>query len=185
MLFPDYTAAIQQQRSSFLGIKRKLRELDLKYALLFPARLRVSINGKTHFFDSPVEAWSWVERYTPAALTGPVDDWQRTSHKKRRPAARRGGIDRLGPSRSPSIRQQTIDRRSALQSAVEFTSAAEESPTTPLKSSSDTESSVSHHSLHSLSLGPRVTPQTADDILYLLPCFQYLELSKKIYHCFI
>ena len=75
MLFPDYTAAIQQQRSSFLTVKRKLHALNLKYALLFPARLRVTDDGKTHFFETPTEAWSWLEQHSPQLFTESPADW--------------------------------------------------------------------------------------------------------------
>ena len=61
MIFPDYTFQVQQQRRSFLGAKRKLRDLHIQYMLLFPARLNVIYNEKSHFFDMPEAAWDWME----------------------------------------------------------------------------------------------------------------------------
>ncbi|KAJ1145742.1 hypothetical protein NDU88_012026 [Pleurodeles waltl] len=52
---------VQQQRGSFLAVKRCLRELDIHYSLLFPARLWMLVDRTTHFFDSADEAWSWME----------------------------------------------------------------------------------------------------------------------------
>lgn len=57
-LYPDYTMMVQRQRSS---VKKKLQAAQLKYALLFPARLKVIHDKKTHFFDSPNEAEEWLE----------------------------------------------------------------------------------------------------------------------------
>ncbi|KAJ1204399.1 hypothetical protein NDU88_008177 [Pleurodeles waltl] len=42
-------------------VKKRLRTEGLKYALLFPARLRVTFNQKTHFFDTPDSACDWLD----------------------------------------------------------------------------------------------------------------------------
>lgn len=52
MFFPDYTIQVQRQRYSFMAVKRRLRQCNLKYSLLFPARLRVVANGK-HISSPP------------------------------------------------------------------------------------------------------------------------------------
>ena len=169
MLFPDYTAAIQQQRASFLGVKRKLRELQYKYALLFPARLKIMLDGKSHFFDSPSEAWSWLELREPTISADSATEWRRVSRKKRSPRARRDGKERAGPSRAPTDSQRAKDRSALLQTTAILTQSPSNPPSnppaTPRNSSSDTESSTSCHSITSVSHGPKVTPQTADDIL--------------------
>ena len=87
----DYTLAVQHQRSTFLLIKNILRELGLKYSLLFPARLRVVQNGKVHFFDAPADAWTWIEERVEGV--GPIaqldKDWKPVMNKCRK--QRRGG----------------------------------------------------------------------------------------------
>ena len=55
-IFPDFTAEVSKQRASFNDIKRKLRDAKVKYGLLFPARLIVSVDNKRYSFDSPEEA---------------------------------------------------------------------------------------------------------------------------------
>uniref|UniRef100_H2ZU44 L1 transposable element RRM domain-containing protein n=1 Tax=Latimeria chalumnae TaxID=7897 RepID=H2ZU44_LATCH len=40
-LFPNMSAELFQKRKSFLGIKRLCKDLDIPFALLFPARLRI------------------------------------------------------------------------------------------------------------------------------------------------
>ena len=60
-IFPDFSAATQKQRATFLGIKKRLRELNLPYGMLYPARLRIIYQGKAHFFTDPKEASHWVD----------------------------------------------------------------------------------------------------------------------------
>ena len=43
-------------------MKRRLRVLHLKYAMLFPARLRVEEDGRAQFFDTPAAAAAWLDR---------------------------------------------------------------------------------------------------------------------------
>ncbi|KAJ1098411.1 hypothetical protein NDU88_003522 [Pleurodeles waltl] len=45
MLVPDYTLAVQKDCASYLLLKRKLRNLNLKYSLLFPGKLRIIANS--------------------------------------------------------------------------------------------------------------------------------------------
>lgn len=42
--------------------KKHLCELDLQYALLYPACLRVVAKGEVHFFDRPAAATHWLDR---------------------------------------------------------------------------------------------------------------------------
>lgn len=37
--FPDFSAAVQRQRAGFMEVKRQLRQMELSYSILFPARL--------------------------------------------------------------------------------------------------------------------------------------------------
>ncbi|XP_068127183.1 uncharacterized protein [Hyperolius riggenbachi] len=63
MIFPDYTNETQKQRRSFQQVKEKLRELQLPYSMLFPARLRVQDGDKLHFFETPEEASRWLRSH--------------------------------------------------------------------------------------------------------------------------
>ncbi|XP_041441303.1 uncharacterized protein LOC121400993 [Xenopus laevis] len=60
-LYPDYSTYLQKQRSTFTGVKRQLRDLKLVYAMLYPAKLKVIDANKSHFFNTPEEALSWIE----------------------------------------------------------------------------------------------------------------------------
>ncbi|KAJ1123845.1 hypothetical protein NDU88_002312 [Pleurodeles waltl] len=59
----DYTMAVEKKRSWFLGVERELREESISYMLLFQAQLKVMVNDRTHFFDTPSETWVWLEKY--------------------------------------------------------------------------------------------------------------------------
>ena len=58
--FPDYTMEVQRQRNNFNAVKAQLRKMNLSYALLFPARLRVVEADTSHFFTTPKDAWDWL-----------------------------------------------------------------------------------------------------------------------------
>lgn len=54
-IYPDFTSAVQEARKKFMDAKQKLRELNIPYAMLYPARLKITIEGKTWIFtDSAV-----------------------------------------------------------------------------------------------------------------------------------
>ena len=59
--FPDFTLSVQRQRRSFLTLKKALRTHNIRYSMLFPAKVRVEAEGKTHFFTEPDDGWSWLE----------------------------------------------------------------------------------------------------------------------------
>uniref|UniRef100_H3AD19 L1 transposable element RRM domain-containing protein n=1 Tax=Latimeria chalumnae TaxID=7897 RepID=H3AD19_LATCH len=60
-LFPDMSAELFQKRKSFLGIKRLRKDLDIPFALLFPARLRIDFKGQRLFFTSPLDAENHIK----------------------------------------------------------------------------------------------------------------------------
>lgn len=59
-LYPDFSADLQRRRKTFTDIRRRLRERDIKYSMLYPSRLRVQHGGSVKFFDSPDEANTWL-----------------------------------------------------------------------------------------------------------------------------
>ncbi|KAE8587398.1 hypothetical protein XENTR_v10021959 [Xenopus tropicalis] len=79
-LYPDYSAALQRQRGTFYGVKKRLRDLGINYNMLFPAKLRIMEGGKVHIFDQPAGAESWIDS---------------------RPAPSRHSPQRASPPRSP------------------------------------------------------------------------------------
>lgn len=61
-VFPDFSAEVQRKLKTFMESKRRLRIKNIKYAMLFPARLRVEGEDRAHFFEDPEAAIAWLER---------------------------------------------------------------------------------------------------------------------------
>lgn len=60
-IYPDFSAATQKQRASFIHVKKRLRDLQLPYSMLYPAKLRVVDGGKVSFFNNPTKASRWLD----------------------------------------------------------------------------------------------------------------------------
>lgn len=54
--FNDFSAEVVRRRRAFDDPKTRLKNLGVSYALLYPATLRVTVDGKQTRFDSPKEA---------------------------------------------------------------------------------------------------------------------------------
>lgn len=61
-LYPDFSPELQRQRAKFIECKRKLQQFKVSYALLYPARLRITAFGEVKFFNVPAEVTSWLEK---------------------------------------------------------------------------------------------------------------------------
>ena len=59
--YPDFSAAVQKSRARFTEIKKRLQKVQAPYAMLYPARLRVILNGQAHFFEHPADASDWLD----------------------------------------------------------------------------------------------------------------------------
>lgn len=59
--FNDYSAAVAKKRKAFDEVKSCLRKKNVDYALLYPATLRLSANGKEKRFHTPEAAASYVD----------------------------------------------------------------------------------------------------------------------------
>lgn len=118
LIFPDYTRAVQQQRQSFTVAKARLRSLQLPYALLYAARLRVVYKSRTLFFDSLEEVFTWADQtvkvrsHTPPRLESDSSSGSPTrkppkvkTKPSRRSRSRRRSWSRGNSSRSSSLSQ--------------------------------------------------------------------------------
>ena len=45
LIFQDYALAVQRHRASSAGVKRKLQEMGLKCALLFPSKIKIILDN--------------------------------------------------------------------------------------------------------------------------------------------
>ncbi|KAL3045290.1 hypothetical protein OYC64_013535 [Pagothenia borchgrevinki] len=66
-IYADYSAEVARKRAAFTPIKSSLRNAGLAYSLLFPAKLRVVVDGTRHDFNSPAEVAAFLKRREPAA----------------------------------------------------------------------------------------------------------------------
>ncbi|KAJ1120800.1 hypothetical protein NDU88_008949 [Pleurodeles waltl] len=63
----EETGALRQynkgakQRAAFAAVKKVFHHKNIKYALLYRAKLRIEHEKKTHFLGTPQEAWEWIE----------------------------------------------------------------------------------------------------------------------------
>uniref|UniRef100_A0A3Q3MQ47 L1 transposable element RRM domain-containing protein n=1 Tax=Labrus bergylta TaxID=56723 RepID=A0A3Q3MQ47_9LABR len=64
-IYPDFSAGLIQRRRGFDALKKKLRDRDIKYALIFPCTLRVVRAGKTLFLRTPDEAETFLVNFPP------------------------------------------------------------------------------------------------------------------------
>ncbi len=55
-VFPDMTKELAKKRKSFTSVKRKLREMEVKYTLAYPATLRFKWQGKNVSFTTAMAA---------------------------------------------------------------------------------------------------------------------------------
>ncbi|KAL1265745.1 hypothetical protein QQF64_003772 [Cirrhinus molitorella] len=55
-IYPDFSADLMKRRRSFDPVKRKLRELNMKYFLRYPCTLCVLVDGKQQRFNCHKEA---------------------------------------------------------------------------------------------------------------------------------
>ena len=60
-IFPDFSTSLLQKRREFDDIKKKLRELDIKYSLHYPATLKIISDGKSLLCKTSVEAEKFLQ----------------------------------------------------------------------------------------------------------------------------
>lgn len=61
-LFPDFSTDVQKRRAQFTDVKKRLRALELQYAMLYPAWLQVVAKGRLIFLEKPSLVQQWLDR---------------------------------------------------------------------------------------------------------------------------
>ena len=61
MFFPDISEELQRQRRRYEGVKQQLRSLDIRYGIVYPAKLHMTADGRTHKFNSPADTEKFIE----------------------------------------------------------------------------------------------------------------------------
>lgn len=78
-MYPDFTAAVQEARRKFLPVKQKLRKVQIDFALMYPARLRITHQGKQSVFVNPQQAEEFLKRVNRHSPLRNSDDRSPTS----------------------------------------------------------------------------------------------------------
>lgn len=63
-LYPDFTSMVQEAHRKYIGVKAALCKMGLRYGMLYPARLKVDVDGRSRIFDSPHEAQEFCHQYS-------------------------------------------------------------------------------------------------------------------------
>lgn len=58
---PDFTPAVQAARQEFAQAKKILQQAGVSYALLYPAKLKVTHKNETHFFTDAKSALKFAK----------------------------------------------------------------------------------------------------------------------------
>ncbi|KAJ1210554.1 hypothetical protein NDU88_005917 [Pleurodeles waltl] len=158
-LYPDYTLAVQKHRASFQIIKQRLRKMEIKYALLFPTKLRITHNQKTHFFDSPDLVSTWLDENFPYSR---AVDQNNGHHAGQLPQLRRNKRNKAQTLRKrtgPTLRQALEGQNNTLQTA----GSLREMSSSPCRTASSIDSIAASDLEGSMALFPDITPQLARD----------------------
>uniref|UniRef100_A0A3B1JCB5 L1 transposable element RRM domain-containing protein n=1 Tax=Astyanax mexicanus TaxID=7994 RepID=A0A3B1JCB5_ASTMX len=63
--FPDYSAELSRRRTAFQPVKATLFQRGVRFTLLYPARLRVTVNGVARIFETPDVAQKFCDEQSP------------------------------------------------------------------------------------------------------------------------
>lgn len=129
---------------------------------MFPACLRILLDGTTHYFDCPNDAWDWLEDYKcEHPKTGsPGGDCPATS----RAAEWLRRCTRKGSSKKPTP-SQTEERAGALRAVAGLLGSQGSTLGDEAGSPKESEGSETDASISSSVKMPDVMPRTADDII--------------------
>ena len=153
-----------------MAAKRELRETGVQYALMFPARLKVMVDGSTIFFNEPKEVWDWLELHKrgreDATETDPMIRASTGTKKtiKYRRAQRAQETIRFQTSQRPTRSQAEQGKRLAVKAAGDIGTLkhrVESEGETSDHTVSGTESEAAICGQETLE---GVTPRTADDL---------------------
>ena len=61
-IYPDLSVGLAKKRAAFKDVKQRLYEKNVRFSLLYPARLRVHFDDQTFIFSSPEEAQEFYDR---------------------------------------------------------------------------------------------------------------------------
>ena len=67
-IFPDATKAVTERKRKFTEVLKKLHAMDIRFSLVFPARLFFTWNGKKMIFEDHQKALQFLEKDTEGSV---------------------------------------------------------------------------------------------------------------------
>nr|XP_033818516.1 IgGFc-binding protein-like [Geotrypetes seraphini] len=68
LFVPDLSKKTAQLRKQMLAYRPKLKELNAKYGMMYPARMRVTLNNNTKDFTEPSALADFIEEMSPSSI---------------------------------------------------------------------------------------------------------------------
>uniref|UniRef100_A0A1A7ZGX5 LINE-1 type transposase domain containing 1 n=1 Tax=Nothobranchius furzeri TaxID=105023 RepID=A0A1A7ZGX5_NOTFU len=68
LFFPDLSTDLHRRRRGFDRVKQQLRSMNIRYGLIYPAKLRVSTDEHTHVFETPADAEKFIKGLQNTAI---------------------------------------------------------------------------------------------------------------------
>lgn len=62
MFFPDLSVEVVKQRKQYDQVKQQLRNLNINFGLIFPAKMRISHRGNSFLFHTPTEVEEFIQK---------------------------------------------------------------------------------------------------------------------------
>ncbi|KAL1252306.1 hypothetical protein QQF64_020102 [Cirrhinus molitorella] len=60
--YQDFSASVIRRRKEFNAVKQRLREMGVRYAMLYPAKLQVSIGNSSKVFETVAAVSQYLEK---------------------------------------------------------------------------------------------------------------------------
>lgn len=147
----EFSKETNDRRKAFLSFRSRLRQLDIKYGLFEPARLRIAKDGISKGFFNPDDLQQFLENSTPqnmdCAVSWPNSQSQSSSFNSRMPTG--GTRCNTGRSnsrgRDPSRPVRSVGDRSYNSQAMAITTQDKDrdKSRSPLKTFSSIEDAIS------------------------------------------
>lgn len=67
MIFEDFSAAVLKKRQGFYHVKQRLREMGVPFAMMYPAVLRIKIDGQEKSFRTPEAVSAYLDNVPQGA----------------------------------------------------------------------------------------------------------------------
>ncbi|KAJ1092813.1 hypothetical protein NDU88_005923 [Pleurodeles waltl] len=154
--YADFTQEVQRQPNSYAKTKQRLHEHNIKYALLFTAKLRVISDDRTHVFTSPEDAWMWLHAKGLTRSqegTDEGEEWLISPSQK---------CSKKRPKGQPTEKQAAEERAKVLKETPLLTQNSFEALRALPVDSLESDSASSDSTLTDVLKGPKLTPRSAD-----------------------